>query len=162
MSSFCICKSYSHFFSKNTCELNIVLSRTVNILTTNELVKLMMFWTTGPWWTCIFEPNPVFVPSPSSETDNCPSWISRRERMNVENISWSVSMKECCWTHCMRDQICHLLFTCQMLTQLSHQGWLYLLKLNIKIYGWVAIYQIVQTLIWIYLFSQEGLSTYLR
>ena len=25
----------------------------------------------------------------SSETDNCPSWISRRERMTVENISWS-------------------------------------------------------------------------
>ena len=34
MSSFCICKSYSHFFSKNTCELDIVLTRTVNILTT--------------------------------------------------------------------------------------------------------------------------------
>ena len=30
------------------------------------------------------------------ETDNCPSWISRRERMTVENISWSVSTKECC------------------------------------------------------------------
>ena len=25
----------------------------------------------------------------SPETDNCPSWISRRERMSVENISWS-------------------------------------------------------------------------
>ena len=42
VSSFCICKSYSHFFSKNTCELDIVLTRTVNILTTNKLVKLMM------------------------------------------------------------------------------------------------------------------------
>ena len=41
MSSFCICKSYSLFFSLNTCELNTVLTRTVNILTTNELVKLM-------------------------------------------------------------------------------------------------------------------------
>ena len=41
-SSFCICKSYSHFFSKNTCELNIILTRTVNILTTNELVQLAM------------------------------------------------------------------------------------------------------------------------
>ena len=30
------------------------------------------------------------------ETDNCPSWISGRERMTVENISWSSSMKECC------------------------------------------------------------------
>ena len=32
----------------------------------------------------------------SPETDNCPSWISRRERMTVENISWSISTKECC------------------------------------------------------------------
>ena len=31
----------------------------------------------------------------SPETDNCPSWISGRERMTVENISWSISMKEC-------------------------------------------------------------------
>ena len=46
--SFCICKSYSHFFSKTTCECNIVLTRTVNILTTNEHVKLTMLWTTGP------------------------------------------------------------------------------------------------------------------
>ena len=30
------------FFSKNTCEFDIVLTRTVNILTTNELVKLTM------------------------------------------------------------------------------------------------------------------------
>ena len=32
----------------------------------------------------------------SPETDICPSWISRRERMTVENISWSISAKECC------------------------------------------------------------------
>ena len=38
-------KKYSHFFSKNTCELDIVLTRTVNI---NELVKLTTLWTTGP------------------------------------------------------------------------------------------------------------------
>ena len=30
------------FFSKNTCELDTVLTRTVNILTTNEHVKLTM------------------------------------------------------------------------------------------------------------------------
>ena len=30
------------------------------------------------------------------ETNNCPSWISRRERMTVENISRWISMKECC------------------------------------------------------------------
>ena len=32
-----------------TCELDIVLARTVNILTTYELIKLKMLWTTGPW-----------------------------------------------------------------------------------------------------------------
>ena len=32
----------------------------------------------------------------SPETDNCPSWVSGRERMTVENISWSLSTKECC------------------------------------------------------------------
>ena len=32
----------------------------------------------------------------SPETDYCPSWISGRERMTVENISWSISTKECC------------------------------------------------------------------
>ena len=31
-----------HFFSKNTWELDIVLSRTINNLTTNELIKLTM------------------------------------------------------------------------------------------------------------------------
>ena len=30
------------FFSKNTCEFGIVLTGTVNILTTNELVRLMV------------------------------------------------------------------------------------------------------------------------
>ena len=48
VSSFCICKSYSHFFSQNTGVLDIVFTRSVNILTTNELVKLTMPWTTGP------------------------------------------------------------------------------------------------------------------
>ena len=32
----------------------------------------------------------------SPETDNCPSWISGRERMTVENISQSMSTKVCC------------------------------------------------------------------
>ena len=50
VSSCCICKSYSYFFSKNTCELDIILTRTVNILTTNKLVTLTMLWTTGPWY----------------------------------------------------------------------------------------------------------------
>ena len=36
--------SSTHSFNKNTCELVTVLTRTGNILTTNELVKLTMFW----------------------------------------------------------------------------------------------------------------------
>ena len=32
----------------------------------------------------------------SPETDNCPSWISGRERITVENISWTIPTKECC------------------------------------------------------------------
>ena len=32
----------------------------------------------------------------SRETDNCPSWINGRDRMTVENISWSHSTKQWC------------------------------------------------------------------
>ena len=39
------------FFSKNTCDLDVVLTRTVNGLTTNKLLKLTMLWTAGP---CLF------------------------------------------------------------------------------------------------------------
>ena len=37
----------------------------------------------------------VFVRILSPETDKSPSWTSGRERMPVENISWSISRKEC-------------------------------------------------------------------
>ena len=48
--------AFAHFFSKNTCELDTVVNRTVNILTTNELVKVMTLWTTGPWcWLLQFQ-----------------------------------------------------------------------------------------------------------
>ena len=50
----------------------------------------------------------------SPETDNCPSWISGRERMTTENISWSISTKECL----TRD----LLVSSQTGIQLSHRG----------------------------------------
>ena len=56
----CECKSYSHFFQqkktknkKKKRELGSVLTRTVTILITNELVKLTMLWTAdflfSPW-----------------------------------------------------------------------------------------------------------------
>ena len=48
-------KLLTFFFSKNTCELDTVLTRTVNILTTNELIKLTMLWTTGLWCVNIEE-----------------------------------------------------------------------------------------------------------
>ena len=87
VSSFCICKSYSHLFSKITCKFDIVLTITVNILTTNQLVKLTMLWTTGPrvpsedwqecgdvqdgptlFWTCISEgSNPAIYGIPASD-----------------------------------------------------------------------------------------------
>ena len=38
----------THIFQQKTCELDILLTRTVDILITNELVKLTMLWTTGP------------------------------------------------------------------------------------------------------------------
>ena len=48
--AFAFAKATHIFFSKNTCELDIVLTRTVNILNTNELIKLTALWTTGPWY----------------------------------------------------------------------------------------------------------------
>ena len=45
----------THIFScKNTSELDIILTKTGNILTTNELVKLTMLWTTGTWYFSYF------------------------------------------------------------------------------------------------------------
>ena len=44
--------------------------------------------SSSKWLTSI-----VHILSP--ETDNCPSWISGRERMTVEYTSWSNSTKEC-------------------------------------------------------------------
>ena len=46
--AFASAKATHIFFSENNCELDTVLTRIVNILTTNEFVKLTMLWTTGP------------------------------------------------------------------------------------------------------------------
>ena len=41
----------THIFSaKNIRILYIESAKTVNEMTLNELVKLMMLWTTGPWY----------------------------------------------------------------------------------------------------------------
>ena len=46
--AFAFAKATHIFFSKNNYESDIVLTRAVNILTTNKLVKLTTLWTTGP------------------------------------------------------------------------------------------------------------------
>ena len=47
--AFAFAKSTHILICKNTCELDIVFTRTVNILTHNKLVKLTALWTTtGP------------------------------------------------------------------------------------------------------------------
>ena len=66
MSSFCICKSYSHFFSKKACELDIVLIRTVKIFTSNELIKLKMLCTTGSRAGI----HPIYFPSAVSKNND--------------------------------------------------------------------------------------------
>ena len=50
---------------------------------------------TGQAWSSKQLTSTVHILLP--ETDDCHSWISRRERMTVENITWSVFVKECYW-----------------------------------------------------------------
>ena len=49
VSSFCSAKATHIFSAKNIRILYIESAKTVNEMTLNELVKLMMLWTTGPW-----------------------------------------------------------------------------------------------------------------
>ena len=53
--AFAFAKATHIFSAKNTFELDIVLNRTVNILTTNKLVKLTMLWIPGPWTSNTFD-----------------------------------------------------------------------------------------------------------
>ena len=85
---------------------NWVMSSTVSLLTHNS---------TGQAWSSKQLTSTVHILSP--ETDNCPSWISRRERMTVENISWSIYTKECCWPS--GSQTHDLLITSRINIQLS-------------------------------------------
>ena len=48
-------------------------------------------------------------PPSQPETDNCPYRIWGKERMTVENISWSISTKECCETRQGSNQPDHQL-----------------------------------------------------
>ena len=49
VSSFCSAKATHIFSAKNIIILYIESAKTVNEMTLNELVKLTMLWTTGPW-----------------------------------------------------------------------------------------------------------------
>ena len=50
VSSFCIANASSHFFAaKNINVFENTLATTVNEFVINELVRLTMLWTTGPW-----------------------------------------------------------------------------------------------------------------
>ena len=49
VSSFCSAKATHIFSAKNIRILYIESTKTVNEMTLNELVKLTMLWTTGPW-----------------------------------------------------------------------------------------------------------------
>ena len=52
----------------------------------------------------------------SQETDYCPPWISEREIMTVENISWLIFTKEFCG-----GRTCNLLITSGTRIKLSHR-----------------------------------------
>ena len=56
----------------------------------------------------------------SPENDNCPSWIRGRDRMTVENISWSNLHERMLPTR--RDRTSNLLITSRTCIQLSHRG----------------------------------------
>ena len=49
VSSFCTAKATHIFSAKNIRILYIESAKTVSEMTLNELVKLTMLWTTGPW-----------------------------------------------------------------------------------------------------------------
>ena len=51
VSSFCSAKATHIFSAKNIRILYIESTKTVNKMTLNELVKLTMLWTTGPWYS---------------------------------------------------------------------------------------------------------------
>ena len=62
------------------------------------------------------------------ETDNCPSWISGRETMTIENISWSNLLETMLSTG--GGQTRKLLITSGMCIQLSHRGVLHVLVIR--------------------------------
>ena len=54
VSSFCIAKATHIFSAKNIRILYIESAKIVNEMTLNDVVKLIMLWTTGPWSVLVF------------------------------------------------------------------------------------------------------------
>ena len=52
-----------------------------------------------------------------SDTDNCPFWISGRQRIIEESILWSIFTRKCCWSG--QDRTHNLLITSRRRIQLS-------------------------------------------
>ena len=59
--AFAVQKLLTFFSAKNIRMLCIESAKTVNEMTLNELVKLMMLWTTGPWSLILFNYTFVFT-----------------------------------------------------------------------------------------------------
>ena len=79
-----------------------------------------------------------------SVTDKCPTWISGRERMAVEIISWQISLKECCRTRGSNPRACqadvHLLSTTPSRFKSGTQNYRkpYYLKLKNQCNKWIG------------------------
>ena len=67
-----------------------------------------------------------------SQPSKWPSWISRRERITVENISWSTSTKECCWTWLV---LILWPVTDNCSSWIPQRSWL-----NVEIISWLKLY----------------------
>ena len=78
--------------------LSFYLSSMVNSYGHVGMVSLPHHTFPGQAYTCTLAVNQYSVHILSQVTDNFPSWISGRERMIVEKISWSIATKEWCQT----------------------------------------------------------------
>ena len=81
-------------FLHTLSELDAKFAYEVNAITiTDPTVSIICIYANG-YYLC--KSVHRFCAHSFAESDNCPSWISGRERMTVENISWSIPTKECC------------------------------------------------------------------
>ena len=122
------------FFSKSTCEYDIVLTRTVNIVTTNELVKLTILWTSGPWllsctpWSYLLYKE-QFLPNESQLFPLTADYYTGKKHIianppTVENIAipFKIQCYEVCCTgwrssghaiKTMHQSRCNVIFVCE-------------------------------------------------